>query len=615
MNRITKFLIAAVVAASSFTASFAAEGIDIRHTAINNTLVRITGSQRYLILPIEDDVPDAKIDVLVNGNLVRTFYARLANSKVDYTVPFDLEPYASKGEVLLNIVSEIEPTRPQSPSQLRKRRELVCWRDLSLSDSFDTANVEQYRPAYHHTPLYGWMNDPNGMFWKDGVWHLYFQYNPYGSKWQNMTWGHSVSRDLLHWEQLPNAIEPNGLGTVFSGSAVVDHNNTAGFGNDAVVAIYTSAGVSQVQSLAHSTDNGSTFSIYGGNPIITTRREARDPNMFWNEELGKWNLVLASALDHEVLIYSSEDLKEWKFESAFGRGYGCQDGVWECPDLVQLPVRGTNKKKWVLICNINPGGLAGGSATQYFVGDFDGHHFVCDGYADETRWMDYGKDHYAAVTWSNAPEGRCTAIAWMSNWEYADEVPTMQFRSANTLPRDLDLFRAEDGKLYLGVNPSPEVEALRGRKQSFGPAVLGSEAVSYALPTENDGICEIDLGLNYQNAATIDILLSNDEGESVTMSYDLQKRKFSMHRQKSGDISFSEDFPVSTIAPMYTKKAKNGSLRIFIDRCSIEAFDGEGRFAMTNLVFPTKPYDRLTIEARGGKARTEKVDIYSLNIE
>ena len=612
MNLLSKTWLAAAALVWSVTVC-AAEGVDIRRTAPYNTLVRITGSERYVILPIEERIPDARIDVLVDGRVAQTIYARLARHHVDYAVPFDLTPYTSQGSVVLNVVEAADAAPADNTAyDSRHRKPHICWKEIRLADTFDTANVEKFRPAYHHTPRYGWMNDPNGMFWKDGLWHLYFQYNPYGSKWQNMTWGHSTSRDLVHWEQQPNAIEPNGLGSVFSGSAVVDAQNTAGFGKDEVVAIYTSAGASQVQSLAHSGDDGATFTIYGGNPILTTPGEARDPNMFWNEQTGRWNLVLAHALDHEILFYSSENLIDWTFESAFGRGYGCQKGVWECPDLFQLPVRGTDRKKWVLIVNINPGGPFGGSATQYFVGEFDGHEFVCDDYADEAKWLDYGKDHYAAVTWSGAPGGRRTAIAWMSNWEYADAVPTMQFRSANTLPRELDLFRARDGELYVGVKPSPEVETLRGAKQQFGAQQLASQAVGYELPA--DGLCEIDLDLSFDKAHTVNIVLSNDCGESLTMLYDLRgnRHQFTMHRQNSGDTSFSDHFPATTAAPMLSLGRK-ASLRLFLDRCSIEAFDGKGRFAMTTLVFPTAPYTRMSIYTTGGEARADQVTIYALN--
>lgn len=584
----------------------ASDPVKIIHTYNDNTLVRVEHPSRYLLLPVEEAMPDARIEVLVNGRTERTFHARLACNRVDYTVPFDLAPYASRGEVVLNIVT------PADRSESRDVSEYVCWKEMRQSDEFVIADNEKYRPLYHHTPAYGWMNDPNGMFCKDGVWHLYYQYNPYGSKWQNMTWDHSTSTDLVHWTPQPAAIEPDGLGTIFSGSSVVDHENTAGFGHGAVIAIYTSAGVTQVQSLAHSADNGLTFEKYGANPIIATRGEARDPNMFWNAEIGKWNMILASPLEHEMLIYTSDDLKTWNFESSFGKGYGSQDGVWECPDLVKLPVRGTDEEKWVLICNINPGGPNGGSATQYFVGDFDGHRFTCDTPAEESLWMDYGKDHYAAVTWSNAPDGRHTAIAWMSNWEYANEVPTLLFRSANTLPRDLDLFRAPDGKLRLGVMPAPEIDRLRGARKSYRPtSAISRHSASYPLPTTNDGICEINITVDIDTARKVDITLSNDKGDKVVMTYDAADKTFSMDRTASGLTDFSSHFPAVTAAPV-PSDGKLCSLRLFVDRCSIEAFEGEGRFAMTNLVFPTAPYTSLTVSA-DGKARIRNLDIRPLD--
>ena len=498
---------------------------------------------------------------------------------------------------------------------MREASQDAGWEALSLSDSFDTTNTERFRPAFHHTPLYGWMNDPNGMFFKDGVWHLYYQYNPYGSKWQNMTWGHSTSTDLIHWEHHTPAIEPNGLGSVFSGSCVVDKENTAGFGKDAVIALYTSAGVNQIQSLAHSSDSGETFTIYPGNPVLTLDSEARDPNMFWNEETGEWNLLLAHALDKEMLIFTSPDLKTWTLQSAFGKGLGAQDGVWECPDLMRLPVEGTDESKWVLICNLNPGGPFGGSATQYFVGDFDGHTFTADTDASgavPTKWMDFGKDHYATVSWSGAPEGRNVVIGWMSNWQYAAEVPTMQFRSANTLPRDISLFRAADGQLYLKTVPSPETLALRDRKtlQAKGKSI-GKTPAKFALPAAADGICEIDLTLNARKAKSVTITLSNEQGDKVDMTFNPAEPTFSFDRTQSGITDFNHDFPAVVTAPTLRDSAAQ-SLRIFIDRSSIEVFDAEGNFVLTNLVFPNTPYRTLSLKAEGGKASLDKLEIYSI---
>ncbi len=453
MNRISNIvmtMIAATAIGAAGSLRAAERGVEIEHLGVNNTLVRVTADGKYLILPVQESNDEATVNVLVDGKTDKTLSVRLAKSKVDYTVPLKIEDYKGK-KVLLNVVTS------QSRSSVREAKEDACWQNISVSDTFDTSNREKFRPAYHHTPLYGWMNDPNGMFYKDGEWHLCYQWNPYGSKWQNLSWGHSVSRDLIHWEHRPDAvIEPDGLGMIFSGSSAVDRSGSAGFGKDAVVAMYTSAAASQIQSLAWSDDNGETFTIYDGNPVLTLDSEARDPNMFWDAERNVWILVLAHALDHEMLIFSSPDMKDWTLESSFGRGLGAQDGVWECPDLFELPVNGESGKKWVLLCNLNPGGPFGGSATQYFIGDFDGKTFTSD--TDDsgkvpTKWLDYGKDHYATVSFSDAPDGRRTVIGWMSNWQYAPEVPTMQFRSANTLPREMGLFRAPDGQLYVSSNP------------------------------------------------------------------------------------------------------------------------------------------------------------------
>lgn len=343
------------------------DGVEINHLGFNNTLVRIIGEGRYVLLPIQESNDDARIAILADGKTDKTINVRLAKSKVDYFVPLDLVPYKGHN-VLLNIVTT------QDRSNIREAEDDACWKNIILADTFDTSNREKFRPVFHHTPLYGWMNDPNGMFYKDGVWHLYYQWNPYGSKWQNMTWGHSSSKDLVTWEHHPVAIEANGLGTVFSGSSVVDVKNTAGFGENAVVALYTSADVSQIQSLAHSTDDGQRFEIYPANPVITLDSEARDPNMFWDADNNCWVLSLAHAIDHEMLFFTSPDLKDWTLQSSFGKGFGAQGGVWECPDLFKLKVDGTDEEKWVLVCNINPGGPFGGSATQYFIGDFDGKH-------------------------------------------------------------------------------------------------------------------------------------------------------------------------------------------------------------------------------------------------
>lgn len=584
-------------------------GVKVEHLGTNNTIVRVDGDSHYLLLPIQEAYDDATVNVVVDGKLDRTFYARLAKSKVDYSVPFDLTPYKGH-EVVLNIVTS------QNRSTVREARQDACWTNFTLTDEIDLTNKEKYRPAFHHTPLYGWMNDPNGMFYKDGKWHLYYQWNPYGSKWQNMTWGHSSSTDLINWEHHPAAIEPNGLGTVFSGSSAIDKENSAGFGRDAVVAIYTSAGVSQIQSLAHSEDGGETFTIYPGNPVLTLDSEARDPNMFWNAESKEWTLILAHALEHEMLIFTSPDMKQWTLQSAFGKGLGAQGGVWECPDLFELPVEGTDEKKWLLLCNINPGGPFGGSGAQYFIGDFDGKVFTPDTDGEgnvATKWLDYGKDNYAIVTWSDAPQGRRTAIGWMSNWQYAAEVPTRQFRSANTLPREISLFKGGDGAIYAASTPSPEVEKLRGTLSvNMRGVSVNGKGKSIALPKNNDGLCEILMDVEPGRCDSVTLTLSNGKGEKCVMTYDKGASTLSFDRRESGEVDFSQDFPAVTVTPTFTDGGAM-ALRIFIDRSSIEVFANDGKGVMTNLVFPNEPYTTLTVASAGGNAKVRNLKIYSID--
>lgn len=607
ISDITKTLLTAATVFAGSQLSTAGNGVEIEHLGTNNTLVRVTADGKYLILPVQESNDEATVNVLVDGKLDRTLNVRLAKSKVDYTVPFDIEKYKGKN-VLLNVVTS------QSRATVREAKEDACWGNFCVSDTFNTENREKYRPAFHHTPLYGWMNDPNGMFYKDGVWHLYYQWNPFGSKWQNMTWGHSSSTDLVNWTHHDAAIEPDGLGTVFSGSSAIDSENSAGFGKDAVVAMYTSAGASQIQSLAWSNDNGASFNIYAGNPVLTLESEARDPNMFWNQDTKEWILVLAHALDHEMLIFTSPDMKKWTLQSAFGKGLGAQDGVWECPDLFELPVAGSDEKKWVLLSNLNPGGPFGGSATQYFVGDFDGKTFTPDLDAEgkvPTKWLDYGKDHYATVSFSDAPGGRRTVIGWMSNWQYAPEVPTMQYRSANTLPRELGLFKNSDGQIYASSAPSPELEAVRGSVfKSVSKVNVDVKGRRYAIPE----ICEITMNIDPLKSDSVTLELANNAGEKVVLTYDPATSRLSFDRKESGIVDFSQDFPAVTVAPTYND-GKTLSLRIFVDRSSIEVFEKDGRFVMTNIVFPNSPYSYMSVKANGGKARVSNLKIYNINAQ
>lgn len=571
----------------------------VKHLANEQNIVVLDSVKKFLLLPVQDDAPEGKVNIVVNneGQLAQSMNIRLARERVDSYVPLDLSAYVNQ-KVSIDIAG-----MPSSS---------LCWKELKMSDSFDMTNKEKFRPVYHHTPAYGWMNDPNGMFYKDGVYHLYFQWNPYGSVWANMHWGHSTSTDLMHWNFEGSAIVPDAWGAIFSGSCVVDHNNTAGFGKDAVIAFYTSAKASpwgdvQSQSMAYSLDNGKTFVKYEGNPILTSsEKDFRDPKVFWYAPGKHWVMMLA--VGQHMEIYSSVNLKEWKKESEFGAMQGAHGGVWECPDLVEIPVEGTREKKWVLICNLNPGGPFGGSAAQYFVGSFDGKKFVNES-PTQTKWMDWGKDNYATVTWNNAPDGRCIALGWMSNWQYANNVPTRQYRSANTLARDLTLYR-EGQELYLKSTPSVEVKKARGKKVSIPSFRVSEKHEIVNLFEDNQGAYEVEILIQNAGASKIAFCLLNDKGEKVSMYYDLNRKQFVMDRSESGTMDFSKDFPAVTVAPANVDKEL--TLRLFVDRSSIEAFGEDGKFVMTNLVFPSQPYVKMCFEADKNGYAVKTLNVYKL---
>lgn len=552
-----------------------AQNIKVRTLADDHVMLRANTNDGYLLLPVEESQSNDHIKVIRNNAVVQELNVRLAVNKADYYVPLNVERFAPKqGDTNhKTVLLDITVNRGDAANSASKAAtaDFAAWKLIKTAKTVDERNTEKFRPVFHHTPPTGWMNDPNGLFYKDGVWHLFFQRNPYGSTWENMTWGHSTSTDLVHWQFQGDAIEPDALGTIFSGCAVVDSANTAGLGANAVIAYYTSAGKAQKQSMAYSTDNGNTFTKFEDNPILVSDiPDFRDPHIIWYEPTKSWILIVSEK--QHMKIFSSKNLKDWTFESDFGEGYGSHDGVWECPDLLDM-----GGGHWILVCNINPGGPFGGSAAQYFTGSFDGHKFTCDSDPAEKKWMDWGKDHYATVTFSNVPGGRHVAMPWMSNWQYAAQVPTKQYRSANGIARDLGYFEYE-GKGYCSVKPSPEVLKAFEQKPRAGLTAA----------------CRIDVQLKGNTVIT----LANSKGEMVSMTYNAKAETFTMDRTKSGDTSFSTDFPAVTTAPTY---GKIKTLQIFVDKSSIEAFDADGKMAMSNIVFPSEPYTRLTV--KGGKAK------------
>lgn len=580
------------------------------------TILHITEPTKYLLLPVEEGASERQIAILSDPAPV-DMDVRLSKTKVDYFVPFELPASAKKVTVRIK----------NTPANA------LCWQQIQLSDTFDTANRDPYRPIYHHTPAYGWMNDANGLVYKDGEYHLYYQYNPYGSMWGNMHWGHSVSKDLMHWEPQPVAIARDTLGHIFSGSSIVDKDNTAGYGANTIVSFYTSASDKngQIQCLAYSRDNGHTFTKYEKNPILTAElKDFRDPKVFWHAPEKKWVMIVSA--DKEMRFYESRNLKEWKFMSGFGEGYGVQPCQFECPDMVELPVDGDmNNKKWVLIVNVNPGCYFGGSATQYFVGNFDGTKFTCDSEPETVKWLDWGKDHYATVCFSNTGS-RVIAVPWMSNWQYANFVPTQQFRSANALPRELSLY-TQAGDVYMGAAPAKEAEDLRKEKKEIPAFTVAAKEITVdSLVNGNQGAFEIETTFDKVNAQTAGFRMSNTKGETVDIYFDLEAGKLVMDRTRSGIVDFGkksvphekeahdtriansinyvDDFALATWAPV--PKDKQYNLRIFVDKCSVEIFLNGGKIAMTNLVFPTEPYNRLDFYSTRGSFEVTTCKIYKL---
>ena len=601
----------------------------------DTTIVKIEKSPQYLILPVEEEKDEAQV-LLDNGKATDTWMdVRLAQGKTDYYVPFKLNKGRTSVVKILNLKADA--------LALKKGQ-------MKLSNVWDVTNTDFYRPSYHHTPSYGWMNDPNGMFYKDGVYHLCYQYNPYGSKWGNMHWGHTISRDLIHWKEVEPTIARDPMGHIFSGSAVIDKDGTANYGKDAIVALYTSASDKngQIQCMAYSTDGGYTFHKYSGNPVLTPfdgLKDFRDPKVFWYAPLKKWYMIVSA--DKEMRFYSSPDLKKWTYVSAFGRGYGAQPNQFECPDFFQLPVDGNpNKKKWVMIVNINPGCLFGGSATEYFIGDFDGKNFVCDSKPSIAKFLDYGKDHYATVTFSGVQD-RVLGIAWMSNWQYANVTPIRQYRGANTLPREFKLFTGKDGQIYMSSNVVPEVAGLRKTFKRLPDLVITQGKESKNLSSSKENAFEMEMDVTPGDAAKTGFILYNEKGEKVNIYFDMKAGRLVMDRTESGKTKFGEkaeahkiekefdlhehreikdafrklnsvnyknDFALGTWAPLSLCDSKTYHLDVFVDKCSIEIFVNGGRIAMTNLVFPTQPYTSVKFYSDGNKAAYRNIKVSELRL-
>ena len=551
-------------------------------------------SKKYLLLPIEDNAPETTVQLLVNGEKIGIAQnIRLAKTHIQYWLPLSVEAY--KGKKISLVFGQATKSD-------------IGINQIKPSDTFDYNYQETYRPNYHFTPPYGWMNDPNGMVYHNGEYHLFYQYNPYGAHWGNMHWGHAVSEDMIHWRHLPVAIAPDELGAIFSGSAVVDKHNTAGYGKGAIVAFYTSAGQQQTQSIAYSLDNGRTFTKYAHNPVITNPgiEDFRDPKVFWYAPQNKWIVSLATS--QTITFYTSKNLKQWEKLSEFGENIGAHTGVWECPDLFPLVYEG--KTKWVLFVSINPGGPNGGNATQYFIGDFDGTTFTPDP-LPYPLWIDYGRDNYAGVTWSNIPEsdGRRLFLGWMNNWDYGNVVPTHNFRSAMTLPRELRL--AHNGE-YMVVASFPVKEV--GDEKNGASIIMDklTEDTLHIGPDYYNNGYVLSFTIKPNGLSIFDFTLQNNKGEKIIYTFDTDKKTFIVDRTQSGLADFSSNFATPLIKAPLTKK-DSYTIHIWVDKASTEVFVNGGELAQTNIAFPTEPYNQLKFDLRGNIAiSVDNITLYKV---
>ncbi|MDQ2720635.1 MAG: glycoside hydrolase family 32 protein [Bacteroidota bacterium] len=474
---------------------------------------------------------------------------------------------------------------------------------------------EQYRLQIHFSPKEHWVNDPNGMVFYDSIYHLFFQYYPGGTTWGPMHWGHATSTDLIHWQEQPVALYPDSLGYIFSGSAVVDKHNTSGLGANGkvpLVAIYTShdpvgekAGRNdyQNQSIAYSLDNGRTWEKFSANPVLKNPgiTDFRDPKVMWYKPGKKWVMTLATK--DRITFFSSPDLKNWKKESEFGVGIGAHGGVWECPDLFSLDYNG--KKIWVLVVNLNPGGPNKGSATQYFLGDFDGNKFTP--LDTETKWLDYGPDEYAGITWSNTGD-RKIFIGWMSNWMYASKVPSSKWRNAMTIPRELHLKKIKK-ELYVASNPVYDLKKIEIHTDSVTDKVILKKIdITSFIKTGITLPCRLDLNLKDLN--DLSIIVSNDSGEKLIIGYEKKLNHYFIDRTLSGKVDFNEGFAAKRAAPRLSKTA-NMDFSIILDESSVELFADNGLSVMTEIFFPENPYNKIEIEPNK-KVSFKKIQYTSL---
>jgi fructan beta-fructosidase len=477
---------------------------------------------------------------------------------------------------------------------------------------------ETYRLQFHFSPEKNWMNDPNGLVYHDGEYHLFYQHNPFGNRWGHMSWGHAVSTGLIHWQHLPVALkEENGV-MIFSGSAVVDKNNSSGFGseqNSPLIAIYTGHHTEtelQDQRIAYSLDNGRSWKKYEANPVLSARKDFRDPKVIWHEETGRWIMVVALSSEQKVQFYGSENLKDWNLLSEFGPAGAHDNILWECPDLFELSVEGnSNQTKWVLQVDVNPGGVAGGSGGQYFVGEFDGRQFNQDsGTEDQTRWVDYGRDFYAVQSYSDIPEedGRRIWLAWMNNWDYAQEIPTKPWRSAMTIPRTVGLIETNNGyKLF--QEPVKELQDLRTEHTDWKDLAI-SPANNEQLDFRGKAY-EMIADFELEDAEEFGIKVRKGANEETVIGYNPNQQELFVDRRNSGAANFDSTF-ASLERALLAPENNRVKLNIFVDWSSVEVFGDGGKVVITDRIFPSSSSEDIELFSKDGSTKVVSLEIWKL---
>ena len=468
--------------------------------------------------------------------------------------------------------------------------------------------TEKYRPQFHFSPAKNWCNDPNGLVYNNGTYHLFYQHNPFGNQWGHMTWAHATSKDLIHWKHMPIAIpEENGI-MIFSGTCVVDKDNTSGFGKDGkipMVAVYTGhiENKNQSQNIAYSLDDGITWKKYAKNPVLDLQKvDFRDPKIFWYEPKKYWVMNVMLPVEHVVQFYSSTNLKQWKYLSDFGPA-GDTSGVWECPDLTAVPIEGMpDKKKWVLQMSMN-------ASMQYFVGEFDGEKFINENPTDKILRPDYGPDYYAAIVYNQLPASHLpTSIGWVNNWNYANDIPTTPWKSAMAIPRNLSVKKINSEWLVI-QKPVSITNSLQKEIFKSAEIIVTDKNI---LPVKSKQF-ELQVHMEPAANAVCGLKIAVGDNNYFEIGYNAATKIFYIDRSKSGNIIFNDNFKkLLRFEKNIALKDNKIHLQIFYDNSIAEIFVNGGEAVFTAQLFPNKGDNRIELFNIGLKSKFEKLQIWEM---